>query len=86
MVKEASKVLNGPLIELIDSIRRDKEQTIDHVNLDTLEFAGWSADAQASAQNLAQEFADTLASYKDQIEALSIFYDQPQRRRDITYV
>ncbi|WP_256360344.1 hypothetical protein [Methylomonas koyamae] len=78
--------MNGPLIELIDSIRRDKEQTIDHVNLDTLEFAGWSADAQASAQNLAQEFADTLASYKDQIEALSIFYDQPQRRRDITYV
>lgn len=85
LVKDASKVLNGELINLLDSIRRDKEQTIDHVNLDELKFAGWSADAQASAQNLVQEFADYLASHKDQIEALSIFYDQPQRRRDITY-
>jgi type I restriction enzyme R subunit len=85
LVKDAAKALNGELINLLDSIRRDKEQTIDHLNLDELKFAGWSADAQANAQNLAQEFADTLASYKDQIEALSIFYDQPQRRRDITY-
>jgi type I restriction enzyme R subunit len=85
LVKDAAKVLNGELINLLDSIRRDKEQTIDHVNLDELTFAGWSADAQASAENLVQEFADTLASHKDQIEALSIFYDQPQRRREITY-
>jgi type I restriction enzyme R subunit len=85
LVKDAAKVFNGELISLLDSIRRDKEQTIDHVNLDELKFAGWSDDAQASAQNLVQEFADTLASHKDQIEALSIFYDQPQRRREITY-
>jgi type I restriction enzyme R subunit len=85
LVKDAAKALNGELINLLDSIRRDKEQTIDHLNLDQLKFAGWSTDAQANAQNLAQEFADALASYKDQIEALSIFYDQPQRRRDITY-
>ncbi len=85
LVKDAAKALNGELINLLDSIRRDKEQTIDHLNLDQLKFAGWSADAQASAQNLVQEFADYLLSHKDQIEALSIFYDQPQRRRDITY-
>jgi type I restriction enzyme R subunit len=85
LVKDAAKALNGELINLLDSIRRDKEQTLDHLNLDQLKFAGWSAAAQANAQTLAQEFADTLASYKDQIEALSIFYDQPQRRRDITY-
>lgn len=84
LVKDAAKVLNGPLIELIDSIRRDKEQSIDHINLDELKFAGWSNDAQSQAETLTQEFADYLASHKDQIEALSIFYDQPHRRRDIT--
>lgn len=84
LVKQAAKVLNGPLIELIDSIRRDKEQSIDHINLDELTFAGWSNDAQSQAQALTQEFADFLASHKDRIEALSIFYDQPHRRRDIT--
>jgi type I restriction enzyme R subunit len=83
LVKDAAKVLNGPLIELIDSIRRDKEQTIDPAT-DKLKFAGWSNDAQAQAENLTQEFADYLASHKDHIEALSIFYDQPHRRREIT--
>jgi len=78
------KVLNGPLIELIDSIRRDKEQSIDHINLDELKFAGWSGDAQSQAEALTQEFADYLTSHKDHIEALSIFYDQPHRRREIT--
>ena len=30
LVGTASRVFNGELIELLDSIRRDKEQTIDH--------------------------------------------------------
>ncbi|BBL56821.1 type I restriction endonuclease subunit R [Methylomonas koyamae] len=84
LVKQAAKVFTGELVNLIDSIRRDKEQTIDHLNLDTLRFSGWATDAQTAAEHLTQEFADYLASHKDQIEALSIFYDQPQRRRNIT--
>jgi type I restriction enzyme, R subunit len=84
LVSEASQVFSGELIELIDNIRREKEQIIDHVNIDTLVFAGWDTDAQTAAQNLSQEFADYLATHKDQIEALRIFYDQPHRRRDIT--
>jgi type I restriction enzyme R subunit len=84
LVKQAAKLLNGELIELIDSIRRDKEQSIDHLNLDQLTFSGWSNDAQVSAENLTLAFADYLQSHKDQIEALSIFYHQPQRRREIT--
>ncbi|WNB76414.1 type I restriction endonuclease subunit R [Methylomonas koyamae] len=84
LVKQAAKVFTGELVNLIDSIRRDKEQTIDHLNLDTLTFSGWATDAQTAAEHLTHEFADYLASHKDQIEALSIFYDQPQRRRDIT--
>ena len=85
LVSAAASVFNGELIELIDSIRREKEQTIDHDNIDSLVFAGWATDAQTTAQNLSQEFADYLASHKDHIEALSIFYDQPHRRRELTY-
>ena len=36
LVGDAASVFNGELIELIDSIRRDKEQTIDHESLDTV--------------------------------------------------
>jgi type I restriction enzyme R subunit len=73
LVSVAASVFNGELIELIDSIRRDKEQTIDHDNIDSLVFAGWAADAQTTAQNLGQEFADYLVSHKDHIEALRFF-------------
>ncbi len=85
LVSEAAKVLNGELIELIDSIRRDKEQTLDHDNLDVVLRAEWDKDATAHAQALTDEFADYLRTHRDEIEALAIFFDQPQRRREITY-
>ncbi len=85
LVSEAAKVLNGELIELIDSIRRDKEQTIDHDNLDIVLRAEWDKDAANNAQALTDEFADYLKANRDHITALTIFFDQPQRRREITY-
>ena len=85
LVKAATHVFNGELIELIDSIRREKEQKIDHDNLDELIRAEWGKDSVENAQKLVEEFADYLKQNKDQIDALEIFYDQPQRRREITY-
>ena len=85
LVNEAAKALNGGLVELIDSIRRDKEQTIDHDNLDSVFRAGWDKDAASNAQVFVDEFADYLRSQRDHIAALAIFFDQPYRRREITY-
>jgi type I restriction enzyme R subunit len=85
LVGEAAKVLNGELIDLIDSIRRDKEQTIDHDNLDAVLRAEWDKDAANNAQALTDEFADYLKTHRNEIEALAIFFDQPQRRREVTY-
>jgi len=85
LVKAATHVFNGELIELIDTIRREKEQKIDHDNLDELIRAEWGKDSIENAQKLVEEFADYLQQNKDQIDALEIFYDQPQRRREITY-
>ena len=60
LVGQAANVFTGPLIDLIDSIRRDKEQTIDHDNLDTLLRAEWAGDAGENAKQIAQDFADYL--------------------------
>ncbi len=84
MVSEASNVLNGELIELIDTIRRDKEQTIDHENLDTVLRAEWDGDAEENAQSMVNDFESYLAEHKDEIEALTIFFMQPARRQNIT--
>ena len=80
LVGQATEIFTGPLIQLIDSIRRDKEQTIDHDNLDTLLSAGWSRDARQDAVAIGQDFAAYLAANRDKIEALTLFYSQPARR------
>ena len=85
LAADAARVFTGELIELIDSIRRDKEQTIDHDSLDTVQRAEWQGDAQENAQALVQDFRDYLEAYRNEIEALTIFYGQPHRRRELTY-
>ncbi len=85
LVRDAASVFNGELIELIDSIRRDKEQTIDHDSLDTVLRAEWEGDAHENAEAMAQDFQHYLEANRDEIEALTIFYAQPHRRRELTY-
>jgi type I restriction enzyme R subunit len=85
LVGQAANVFTGPLINLLDGIRRDKEQTIDHDNLDRLIEAGWSGDAKENAETIAKDFAAYLEEHRDQVEALTIFYSQPARRSEITY-
>ena len=85
LVRDAASVFNGELIELIDSIRRDKEQTIDHDSLDTVERAEWEGDAHENAEAMAQDFRQYLEANRDKIEALTIFYTQPHRRRELTF-
>src|SRR3989338_7690244 len=85
LVKEAASVLNGELVELIDTIRQDKEQTIDHDTLDTVLSAGWGKNIADNAQAIADEFAAYLKANQDNIAALTIFFSQPYRRRELSY-
>jgi type I restriction enzyme, R subunit len=85
LVGQAANVFTGPLIDLLDGIRREKEQTIDHDNLDTVLGAGWSGDAKENAEAMAKDFAAYLEEHRNEIEALTIFFSQPARRSEITY-
>ena len=69
----------------IESARREREQLIDHVNLDQVTFSGYSAQAEAQAQQTIQTFTDYLQQHKDEIAALSFFYQQPYQRRRLTF-
>jgi type I restriction enzyme R subunit len=85
LVGAASTMFTGALIETLETIRRDKEQTIDHDNLDTVLRAEWEGDAVENAKKVAQDFREYLEANRDEIEALTIFYSQPQRRSELTY-
>ena len=86
LIDEAASVFNGELIELIDSIRRTKEQVIDHEGLDTVIHAGWKGDSYENAEAMVQDFQEYLQAHRDVIEALTIFYDHPLRRSELTYI
>ena len=85
LVSEVANVFNGELIELIDSIRRDKEQTIVHDDLDTLLTAEWAGETDDNAKALTQEFADYLKEQADNIDALNIYFNIPARRAEVTF-
>ncbi len=73
------------LRDAIEGARREREQVIDHVNLDALAHAGYSAKAQAQAESDVKRFADFIAEHKDEIGALAFFYQQPYQRRPLTF-
>ncbi|WP_429089362.1 DEAD/DEAH box helicase family protein [Aeromonas veronii] len=85
LVKEAAKVFNGELIELLDSIRREREQVIDHDTLDEVLHAGWQADSAEVARQQTEEFASWLEAHRDELDALTIYFGEPQRRREVTF-
>lgn len=84
-IKHAANVFTGPLINLMDTIRRDNEQIIDHDNLDTLLRAEWAGDVAENAQKIAQEFEQYLTENRDRIDALAIYFNTPARRANVTY-
>lgn len=85
LVGTATKVFTGDLIELLDSIRRDKEQTLDHSAIDKVLRAEWDGEAEENARVMVQDFESFLEENRDEIEALTIFYKTPHRRQDVTY-
>ncbi|OIQ38097.1 MAG: restriction endonuclease subunit R [Roseobacter sp. MedPE-SWde] len=84
-IAEAANVFTGPLINTLETIRRDNEQTIDHDTMDTVVTADWAGDADENAKAIAQEFKDYLTVNRDEIEALSIYFNTPARRAEVNF-
>lgn len=69
----------------IENARREREQLIDHINLDTVTYSGYSTQAEAQAKGVIQTFVDYIQQHKDDIAALGFFYQQPYQRRALTF-
>lgn len=83
---EACKVFDDPdLRDYIENVRKGYDQIIDTINIDRLDFAGFEKQSEEKAENTVQDFQAFIEENKDKITALKIFYDQPYRRRELTY-
>lgn len=85
LIEKASSTFTGEIIEYIDDVRKTKEQIIDVVNTDEVTYAGWDKEQKKQAESLVENFKAFLEEHKDEIAALSIFYNEPYRRREVTF-
>jgi type I restriction enzyme R subunit len=82
---EVAKVFTGELNEFIENFRKILEQKIDNFNPDEIIFAGWHQDNKENSLELIKNFEDWIGANKNELNALQIFYNQPYRRRELTY-
>jgi type I restriction enzyme, R subunit len=86
MAFEASKVFEDPkLRDFVENARKAHEQIIDIVNLDKVISSGFDGQVKERAAKTVKEFKTYIAENRDVITALTIFYSQPYRRRELTY-
>lgn len=85
LIKEASRTFNGELNDYLDNVRKQHEQIIDSINIDTVLTSEWVTTSEDKAKETVQDFTAYLEANKDEIKALSIFYNQPYNRREITF-
>ena len=85
LVMQAASTFNGELNNYLDNVRREHEQIIDSRNLDTVTKSEWDTTSVDKATAIVKDFNEYLELYKDEIKALSIFYNQPYNRREITF-
>jgi type I restriction enzyme R subunit len=82
---EAAKVFTGDLNEYIENVRKAHEQKIDLANPDEVIHVGWDKDNTNKANEIITSFSEWMQEHKDELMALQIFYNQPFRRRELTY-
>ena len=85
LVMQAASTFNGELNNYLDNVRREHEQIIDSRNLDTVTKSEWDTTSIDKATAIVKDFNEYLELHKDEIKALSIFYNQPYNRREITF-
>jgi len=85
LISKVVSTFNGELNTYLDYVRKEHEQIIDTANLDTITKSEWDTTSVDKATDVVNDFSAYLEEHKDEIKALSIFYNQPYNRREITF-
>jgi len=85
LIRKAADTFTGELNTFIEDVRKVHEQIIDNINIDRVEYAGWDKQSRENAGEIIQEFKSFLEAHREEMIALQIFYNQPYRRRELTF-
>ena len=85
LIKEAVAPLNNAqLRNYLLKAKQTHEQIIDDINIDTIEFSGWSEEREENVDITIKAFRDFIEENKTKIEALSIIYNQQYKNKHLT--
>lgn len=85
LATHAAKTFTGEVSEYLEDVRKIHDQIIDTLNPDHVLRAAWDSFTREQAERVVQQFKDYIEANKEEIIALRIFYDQPYRRRELTF-
>lgn len=85
IVQSIMPFANAKLRDFILTTKASHEQIIDTYNIDTVIRSGWSESYTEDALKTIKSFREFIEENKDEIEALSIIYNQQYRHRKLTY-
>lgn len=67
--------------DYIENVRRNHEQIIDNVNIDTVLYAGYDVSQEETSSRVIETFREFIQENRDEITALRIIYDQRYKDR-----
>jgi type I restriction enzyme, R subunit len=81
----ASPFDHAPLRSTLSAIQQRSEQTIDHVSIDAVREAGFSAADTERARSVVASFKQFIADNRDELAALQLIFNQPFGKRALTF-
>lgn len=82
LIKQAVATFHNPDVrEYIENVRRNHDQIIDNVNIDSVIFAGFDTQQEETAERVIKTFHEFIEENKDEIVALRIIYDETYKNR-----
>ncbi len=85
LILKAASTFNGKLNGYLENVRKQHEQIIDSINIDSITKSEWDTASVDKAEEVVKDFTDYMEQNKDEIKALRIFYNQPHNRKNITF-
>jgi len=82
LITEACRPFDQPVVrDTLIRLRKQLEQVIDEVTLDTVTSQGFDAQAREKAESLVRSFHEYIEQHKSEITALQILYSRPYKQR-----
>ena len=82
---DAARIFNGQLVEYIENVRKVHSQVIDTVSRDRLLRSEADSFSQERSKEVVKNFEAYLREKVDEFTALRIYFNEPHRRRAVTF-